>query len=62
MPDLPPQPLRCAVPNCPEEMQIRVGGEQRCYAHALERANEVRALKGLPPIVIDDEGGVHVRQ
>ena len=54
--------LRCDVPGCPEEMCIRLDGEQRCYDHALERGNEIRAQRGLPPVVIDDDGGVHVRQ
>jgi hypothetical protein len=57
-----PAKLRCDVTGCQEEMCIRIDGEQRCYDHALERGNEIRASKGLPPIVVDDEGDVHVRQ
>lgn len=57
-----PTHLRCDVPGCEMEMIVRCGDEQRCYDHALERANEVRAARGLPPITIDDEGYQHVTQ
>lgn len=54
--------LRCDVPGCPEEMAIRVGAEQRCFAHALERANELRRDAGKPPIGFDEDGSEYVVQ
>jgi hypothetical protein len=42
---LPPASLRCDVPGCHDEIAVRVGSEQRCYCHALERAREMRGLK-----------------
>ena len=39
---------------------MRIGNEQRCYQHALERGNELRAGRGLAPVTVDDQGGVHV--
>ena len=57
-----PAPLQCDAPGCPHEMMLRLGGEQYCFAHAVERGNAERAAKGLPPVVIDDEGAMHVRQ
>lgn len=52
--------LRCDVPGCPDEIAVRVGCEQRCFRHALERANEIRRARGLPPVTIDKEGRPHV--
>ena len=60
--DFPPRQLRCDVPGCCEEIAVRVGNEQRCYIPAMERVNEVRAERGLPPVTIDEQGGVHVVQ
>jgi hypothetical protein len=54
--DLPPRQLRCEV------IAVRIGNEQRRYIHAMERGNEVRAERGLPPVTIDEQGGVHVVQ
>lgn len=54
--------LRCNVPGCREEIAVKIHGEQRCYQHAMERANEIRAARGLPPITLDDEGCAHVVQ
>ena len=59
---MPPVALRCDVPGCPEEIAVRLGGEQRCIAHAIARANEMRAAAGLAPICFDDEGRSHVVQ
>lgn len=60
--DCPPPILRCDVPACHEEIAVKVGGEQRCYQHAMERGNEIRESRGLPPIMFDDEGDRHVIQ
>lgn len=54
--------LRCDVPGCPDEVAVRVGPEQRCSRHAMERANEIRRLHGFPPVVLDQEGVPHVCQ
>lgn len=59
---LPPRRLRCDVPGCCNEIAIKIGSEQRCYPHALERGNEMRAARGLPPVTVDETGGVHVVQ
>lgn len=61
-PSLPPRALRCDVPGCREETAVKLGNEQRCYCHALERGNELRAARGLPPITYNDGGlrhGIH---
>ena len=55
-PETPPPLLRCDVPGCHEEIAIRIGGEQRCYQHALKRGNELRASRGLPPVTVDEQG------
>lgn len=60
--DCPPAILRCDVPGCREEIAVKVGCEQRCYEHALEKGNEMRAARGLPPIICDEEGDTHVVQ
>lgn len=57
-----PAGLRCDAPGCMEEFCIRHEGEQYCFPHAVERGNRDRAARGFPPVVFDDEGGVHVRQ
>jgi len=57
-----PASLLCDVPGCDEEMVVRVGAEQRCYRHALERGNEIRRAAGKPPVFVDDEGAAHVQQ
>lgn len=59
---IPPTCLQCDAPGCREEMVIKIGDEQRCYRHALERGNEIRAARGLPPVTVDEEGGAHVVQ
>lgn len=46
-----PWSLACDVAGCGEEIAIRVGEEQRCFAHAVERANEYRCAASLPPLV-----------
>ncbi len=38
----PPRFLRCDVPGCTDEIAVRVGDEQRCFCHAMERAREMR--------------------
>ncbi|EHM01190.1 hypothetical protein HMPREF9946_02194 [Acetobacteraceae bacterium AT-5844] len=43
---LPPPFLRCDVPGCTDEIAVRVGDEQRCFCHAMERAREMRNAKG----------------
>jgi hypothetical protein len=50
------------VPGCQAEVAVKCGDEQRCYAHALQRGNEIRAERGLPPIIFDDEGSAYVVQ
>lgn len=57
-----PAGLRCDAPGCLEEFCIRHNGEQFCFTHAVERGNRERLAKGLPPVVVDDEGLLHVRQ
>ncbi len=54
------RPLRCDVPGCMEEPCIFVGGEQRCFPHAVARANEIRFAQGRPPVCLDDEWKIHV--
>jgi uncharacterized protein YkwD len=58
----PPSSLRCDVPGCCDEIAIKIGDEQRCYSHALEKGNQIRAARGLPPVTIDNEGRMHVTQ
>ena len=57
---LPPPFLRCDVAGCRDEIAVKLDGEQRCFRHAMERGNEIRAAGGLPPIVLDDDGAVHI--
>jgi hypothetical protein len=52
---------RCDEPGCSEWAAVHVGAERACYPHALERGNRIRAARGLPPVVFDDEGASHVR-
>lgn len=52
----------CDVQGCDAPVAVQVGEERRCYVHALERGNAIRAERGLPPLVIDEEGNAHVRQ
>jgi hypothetical protein len=59
---MPPSILRCNVDGCRDEIAVRVGGEQSCYRHAIERGNEIRAERGLPPVSVDERGCVHVIQ
>jgi hypothetical protein len=61
MPDQDAAALRCDVPGCADEMCIRIGPEQRCYAHALAKGNELRAARGLPPVTFEN-GERHVVQ
>lgn len=58
---LPPPALRCDVPGCPVEIALVCGDEQRCMAHAVQRANEERAAVGLPPMCFDERGEPHVQ-
>lgn len=55
-------PRRCDEPNCPEEAQIYVGAEARCFAHALEKGNADRVARGLSPLVPGDDGQLHPEQ
>lgn len=57
-----PASLRCDSPGCPDEIMMRLDGEQYCYRHALERGNRERVARGFPPVIIDDEGVQHVVQ
>jgi hypothetical protein len=52
----------CDEPGCHAAAAIGVGGRRACYQHALERGNASRAVRGLPPVVITEEGELHVRQ
>jgi hypothetical protein len=52
---------QCDEPGCEHEAVIQVGASRACYEHALERGNRIRASKGKPPILIDEEGRSHVR-
>jgi hypothetical protein len=38
----PPRALRCDVRGCNDEIALRVGDEQRCFCHAMDRARELR--------------------
>jgi hypothetical protein len=51
----------CDEPGCDSAAVIGVGSSRACYDHALERGNRLRAARGLPPVVVDEEGGAHVR-
>ena len=55
---------QCHAPGCMEEFDIQIGSERRCFTHALEKANEIRAQKGKPPLTVGDDtdGELHVRQ
>ena len=57
-----PEGLRCDVSGCPEEADLQVGSEKRCFTHALERANEERRAAGRAPLVATDEGTLEPMQ
>jgi hypothetical protein len=57
-----PSRRRCGVPGGTAAIAVRVGEEQRCFQHAMERASEIRRAQGLPLIVLDEEGTPHVCQ
>lgn len=52
------RPFRCSVAGCPGEIAVCVGAECRCFAHALQRLNEVRRERGLAPLVLADDGSL----
>ena len=47
---------RCEVEGCGEEAVIRVQDVGRCWPHALQRANQVRAAANMPPLT-ESPGG-----
>lgn len=50
----------CDVPGCTDAPAIGVGAEQRCFRHALEKANGERRARGLPPLCVGDDTDVRL--